>query len=113
MKKLGFILAALCTTGLFNAQKKWTLQECVDYATKNNLQVLQNEISKRNQDKNLQISKRGYLPTVSGTFSNNANFGQNVSASGLINRTDNYNNSLGVSANILVYNNKKMSCKCL
>lgn len=108
MKKLGYLLAALCSVTLVNAQKKWTLQECVDYATKNNLQVLQNEISKRNQDKNLQIAKRSYLPTANGTFSNNANFGQNVSSSGLINRTDNYNNSLGVSANILIYNNGRL-----
>lgn len=37
--------------------KKWTLQECVEYAMKNNLKVIQNQYNKQNQDKNLSMAK--------------------------------------------------------
>ncbi|MEC5395940.1 TolC family protein [Bergeyella sp. RCAD1439] len=59
-----------------NAQKKWPLQQCIDYAVKNNLQIVQNNFNKNIQEKNLDIAKREKLPTVSGTFNNNASFGQ-------------------------------------
>lgn len=108
MKKLVLFFIVCSTSAWVQAQKKWTLQECVEYALEHNLQVIQNEISKKNQDINLKIAKRSYLPTVGANFSNNANFGQNVSSTGLINRTDNYNNSLGVSANVLIYNNGRL-----
>lgn len=91
-----------------NAQKKWSLQECVDYAMKNNLQVIQNQYSKELQDKNYAIAKRASLPTVTGSISNNANFGQQISQQGLINRTDNFNNSAFVGANVLIYNNRRI-----
>ena len=91
-----------------SAQKKWSLQECVDYAMTHNLQVIQNEYNKQIQDKNLIMAKKGHLPIIAGTVSNNANFGQSVSQQGLINRTDNFNNSMSVGAQVLVYNNGRI-----
>ncbi len=100
----------LCVGFYFSvsAQKKWSLEECVDYAMKNNLKVIQNQYNKQIQDKNLNIAKKSSLPTLGGSISNNANFGQNVTNTGIVNRTDNYNNSIGLGANILIYNNGRI-----
>ena len=108
MKKICCLL--LCVGFYFSvsAQKKWTLQECVEYAMKNNLKVIQNQYNKQIQDKNLSMAKNSSLPTLGGSISNNANFGQNVTNTGIINRTDNYNNSIGLGANILIYNNGRL-----
>ena len=84
------------------------MQECVEYAMKNNLKVIQNQYNKQIQDKNLSMAKNSSLPTLGGSISNNANFGQNVTNTGIINRTDNYNNSIGLGANILIYNNGRL-----
>lgn len=106
MKKLGVLFFGL---SFFwgQAQKQWTLQECVDYAVKHNLQVLQNDQNKSIQEKNLEIAKRQKLPGVSGTFSNTANFGQQQFGS-FIQRNDSYSNNLNVGADILLYNNGRL-----
>ncbi|QCX53099.1 TolC family protein [Elizabethkingia sp. JS20170427COW] len=108
MKKIACLFLSLGMYIIADAQKQWSLQECVDYALKNNLQVLQNQYQLQSQEKNLDIAKKGYLPSVNGSISNNANFGQRVSAEGLINRTDNFNNSISIGANILVYNHGRL-----
>ncbi|MGE4514628.1 MAG: TolC family protein, partial [Chryseobacterium sp.] len=69
MKRVLTIILGLSCLAV-NAQKKWSLIECVDYATKHNLQVIQNEYSKQMQDLNLKMAKRNYLPSVSANIGN-------------------------------------------
>ena len=107
MKKAGVLVLMMCCV-LVSAQKQWSLQECVDYAVKNNLQVLQSAYNKDLQDKNLDIAKRQKLPGVSGSISNSASFGQTQGFQGGIGRNDNFNNSMNVGADILVYNNGRL-----
>ncbi|QIG89271.1 TolC family protein [Chryseobacterium sp. POL2] len=104
------ILAAsvICFSISSYGQKIWTLQECVDYAVKNNLQVLQNTYSKKMQESNLTIAKKDYLPNVSGSISNTATFGQSQDVFGNTQRNDNFNNSANVGANVLIYNNGRL-----
>ncbi|UOE41141.1 TolC family protein [Chryseobacterium suipulveris] len=107
MKKQAILLLSFIATFAFS-QKKWSLQECVNYAVENNLQVIQNQFSTKNQDLNLKIAKREYLPSVSGNINNNANFGQGRDVFGNSNRNDNFTNSSSVVADILVYNNGRL-----
>jgi outer membrane protein len=107
MKKF-ILFSLLMSSGFALAQKQWTLQECVNYALQNNLQVMQSNLTKNNQDLNLNIAKREYLPSVSGTISNNANFGQGQDVFGNIRRNDNFNNNANVGANFLLYNNGRL-----
>ena len=105
-KSAGFIL--LLVSVFCFSQKKWTLQECVDYAVQHNLQVIQNNYNKNIQEKNLEISKRQKLPGVSGNIGNTASFGQGQDVFGTTQRNDNFNNSINVGADILVYNNGRL-----
>ena len=104
MKKSAFFLLSLFSVLAFS-QKKWSLQECVNYAVENNLQILQNELNTKIQDQSLQIAKRQYLPSVSASVNNNASFGQGRDVFGNTSRNDNFNNNANVGANILLYNN--------
>ncbi len=55
--------------------EKWTLEKCIDYAFKNNLQVRQAEITaKVSGNENLQ-SKLNLLPTIDGNLNFSNNFG--------------------------------------
>ncbi len=60
------------------AQQSWSLQQCIDYAMKNNLQVriafLNNELNKIN----LQQSKANALPNLNIGGSNSYNFGKTI-----------------------------------
>lgn len=102
MKRVLTIILGLSCLAV-SAQKKWSLRECVDYATKHNLQVIQNEYSKQNQDLNLKIAKKNYLPSISGNIGSTVSFGQASLGTGSI-RNDRYGNSANLSADILVYN---------
>ena len=102
-----FCISLLSVGILGFSQKKWTIQECVDYAIKNNLQIQAQTYNKDVQAKNLDMAKRQYLPSVSGTISNNANFGQTLVGTSSI-RNDSYYNGANVSASILVYNNGRL-----
>ncbi len=103
MKKY-FSILFLALFALAFSQKKWTLRECVDYAVKNNLQVINNQYNADIQSKNLAMAKNNYLPSVTGSVNNSASFGQTQGFSGSIGRNDNFNNNANVNANIQVYN---------
>ena len=107
MLKKVFCISLLSIGVLGFSQKKWTIQECVDYAIKNNLQVQAQAFNKDVQAKNLEMAKREYLPSVSGTINNNANFGQSLVGTTSI-RNDSYYNGANVGASVLVYNNGRL-----
>ena len=107
MKKSAIFFLSLLSGFVFS-QKVWTLEECVNYAVENNLQVIQSTYNKRLQDKSLEIAKRQYLPSVSGSISNNLSFGQGVDVFGRTNRNDNFSNRSSVGGDILLYNNNRL-----
>lgn len=57
--------------------KKWTLEECVDYAIKNNISVKQSELDLKTSDIDKLEAIGGFLPSLSG----NANYSINTGAS--------------------------------
>ena len=107
MKKSALILLSLFSVLAFS-QKKWSLEECVNYAIENNLQVLQSNLNTKTQDNSLKIAKREYLPSVSGTLGNTASFGQTSDNAGKAIRTDAFSNNANVGANVLLYNNGRL-----
>lgn len=106
MKKVWIIVFGLSCLGI-NAQKRWSLRECVDYAVEHNLQVIQNQYSKQIQDSNLKMARKQYLPSVSGTMSNSVSFGQTSFGTGSL-RNDRYSNSSNLGADMLIYNNGRL-----
>jgi outer membrane protein len=72
----------LLTIGIFlaffetHAQNDvWSLQRCIDYAIKNNVQVKQGEVATQYQQNLLKQSKNARLPNLNGSVSQNFNSG--------------------------------------
>ena len=108
MKKL-LVLISACLFITSYAQKVWTLKEAVDYAVANNLQVVNSSYNQKIQENQLQIAKREYLPSVSGSIGNNFSFGQSRdNFSGSTFRNDNFVNSANVGADLLLYNHGRL-----
>ena len=86
-------------------QKKWTIQECVEFALKNNISIKQSEldIKSANIDKKLAIGS--FLPTLSADASHSWNIGlnQNITTGLLENQTTQFT-SAGVNSSIIIYN---------
>jgi len=60
------------------AQKVWTLQECVNYALENNIQIKQSRLQTQTAEINLLQSKLDFAPSANAGVNMNYNFGRNV-----------------------------------
>ncbi|WP_248724234.1 TolC family protein [Seonamhaeicola sp. ML3] len=105
--KNGFLVAALlCTLQFsFGQQKKWTLQECVNYALENNISVKQSELNVKQNEIDKKDARGNFLPTLnaSGSHSWNIGLNQNITTGLLENLTTQFT-SFGLSSNVTLYN---------
>ena len=79
MKKLvltGIIL--VITFFQTSAQKKWSLEECINYALENNIQIKQSKLSAESDKITLLQSKLNVLPNLNGSTSYNSNWGRSI-----------------------------------
>ena len=74
------ILALLITMAgkQAEAQKVWTLQQSIDHAISNNINIRQTEISSEIAEINYTQSKMALLPSLNGSSSYSYNFGRSV-----------------------------------
>lgn len=80
MKKQIAILTVLFTLIILNAgaQQVWTLEQCVDHALTNNLQVKQQMLLIESAKADLLRSKLDLLPGITGNASHAYNYGQTI-----------------------------------
>jgi outer membrane protein len=100
MKKMIFMMAAFCCLSI-HAQKKWTLDECINYAMENNLTLKLSKLKQRSAQEDVMQSKAALFPTLS------ANTNQGVGYSPFDNTAADkayYNGSYGVNAQWTVWN---------
>lgn len=94
-----FFVSALCFS-----QKKWTLQECVNYALDNNITIRKAENTLLINDQDIIASRGSFLPTVTGSASHGLSLGQAQLFEGsFVNRTSNSTN-LGIRVSENVFN---------
>ena len=97
---------------LVQAQKQWTLQECLDYAMANNITLQQNRISSQQRNAEVEAGKAALWPSLS--FSTNHNVSYRPFSESTINLTNgsmsttssetNYTGNYGINANWTVWN---------
>lgn len=101
---IGFICMALLSLSAHAQTKKWTLQECVNYAIQNNISIKQSELDA----KTALIDKRGaigsFLPSINASTSHSWNIGlnQDITTGLLQNQTTQFT-SAGVNVGIDIY----------
>lgn len=88
----------------FAQQKKWTLQECVDYALENNISIKQSVLDTEIAQENITSAKGNFLPNVSGSTSGNFNFGSYLGQDGSRISSNTFGSSLGLNAGVTVFN---------
>lgn len=109
------MLSLMLTSGMAVAQQTWTLQECIDYAMTNNIQLQQKRITVASNHEDVTQSKHALLPSVS--FSTNQNASWRPFAESTINLTNgsmttnrntvSYNGTYGINANWTVWNGNR------
>lgn len=58
--------------------KQWSLEECIDYAIKNNIQIKQQLLNEELTRQELLVSKGSFLPNLNGFASHSYNYGRTV-----------------------------------
>lgn len=76
MKKIIISCSLLFICLCSQAQTKWTLRQCVDYATENNIELRQAALSVRNAEINVSSSKNSRLPDLNANMNQRFNFGR-------------------------------------
>jgi len=90
----------------YTAQNKvWTLEECIQYALKNNIQIQQNELTQKLADYDLMQAKYNVLPDLNGFASHAYNFGQTIDPfTNQFANTQVQSNSFSASSSFTIFN---------
>lgn len=112
MKKTIFALAAMISLGV-QAQKKWTLDDCISYALENNITLLQAKLQKQSATEDRKQSQAALFPTLSASTNQSVGYrpwtaaGTMTVTNGTVTsevRKTYYNGSYGVNASWTVWN---------
>lgn len=105
MKKLILLIVFFLFCFLGKAQPRFSLNQCIDYAYKQNFDVKLKELKFRQSENTLEQSQKALYPSVSGSFSQGINSGRSIDpfTNGFIQRTIS-SNSFGANANLVLFN---------
>ena len=68
MKKTWLVIGVMMLATIqLSAQKKWTLQDCIDYAMENNITLKKSQLQKQSATEDLKGAKAALLPTLSAS----------------------------------------------
>ena len=86
-------------------QKKWTIQECVEYALKNNISIKQSELDIKLANINKSSAIGNFLPNVNTNISHSWSIGANTNPVTNVreNQTTQYT-QVGLSSSVTIYN---------
>lgn len=105
-KKYVFFGLLLLLCGKATAQtKKWTIQECVEYALKNNISIQQSELDLKATAIDKRAALGAFLPNLNGGASHSWNIGlnQNITTGLLENQTIQFT-SASLNSSVDIYN---------
>ena len=112
------VVAATAPTAAIETPYTWTLQDCIDWAKKQNITVQRNKVNVRSSALDLENAKNNRLPTVN--FSSNHQVGyrpfqeihSTVIGSEVIssNNRASYSGSYGVNASMSLYDGGQSVC---
>jgi outer membrane protein len=78
MKKYILSFALLFAVLCLQAQTKWTLRQCVDYAVQNNIDLRRQSLGVNRAEINLSTSKNSRLPDLNASIGQNFSFGRST-----------------------------------
>jgi len=75
---LALLILLFVLPAIVQAQKVWSLEDCINYALTNNIQIKQQRLSLKLQEYTLLQSKTQFLPSLNGNVYHGYNFGKTV-----------------------------------
>ncbi|RKV83288.1 MAG: TolC family protein, partial [Bacteroidetes bacterium] len=95
-----FILLAV---GVQKAEAQWTLEQCIEFATRNNLYIKQMELRQKVAKTDLNAACTALLPNINAGIGQNWNLGRTQTQSGLYENQTQSNTNLSVSSSMTIF----------
>jgi len=105
--KIVTTLALIFFISLSAQDKKWTLQECIDYALENNIAIKQQELTNEMLTEDIVSAKGNFYPSLSASASQNFNFGSYIGNDGGRISRDSRSNSFGLNTGVTLFNGNR------
>lgn len=108
MKPLLSTFILLLLINFSHAQKSWSLHDCIDYALRNNLELLNYQYQIKSSQENLKQSFREFLPKINGYADLSVQYGRSIDPSNndYVN-TDFFSNNYRVEAEVDLFQGLK------
>lgn len=101
-----FLFSMAFMSGL-NAQDKWTLRSCIDYARQNNIQVQKSKLTADSYNVDILQSKAALFPSLSGSVSQRFSNSQVANSSGDYKYEGTFQGQYALNASVTVFDGKK------
>ncbi len=86
------------------SQKKWTLEDCINYAKENNVEVIKQKIRSEIVNSDIKISQGNYLPDANFNASQNLSLGNSFNVSTNVGQRESSSNSFSLSSSLPIFN---------
>lgn len=103
MKRLFLITLLVATVFTAQAQKVWTLDECINYALEHNLDLQKTQLARQQAEYQYKMSKNAWLPTLSANAGEYLGFGQSPSYTGVYVSDNSSSASFGASLSLPLF----------
>lgn len=109
MKSITLTLAALALAGSVRAEQGWTLDQCIDYAIENNIQIRQSDIAAQTRDVDLNSARSNRLPGVSASASQSWSFGRSLTIDNTYANTNTASTSFSIGTDVTLFAGGRLS----
>lgn len=105
MRKVACIFIFLTVTMMLCSQTKiWTLEECMEYAVRNNMRVSSQETRNRNYTQNYREAIAKLLPSVKANVNTNLSFGRGLdSETNIYTDVNSFSNTYEISSGLVLF----------
>ena len=103
MKRTILITLFVATVFAVQAQKVWTLDECINYALEHNLDIRKGQLARQQAEYQWKTSKNAWLPTLSANAGEYLGFGQSPSYTGVYVSDNSSSASFGASVSMPLF----------
>ena len=103
MNKIFLFLLVIFSVNIF-AQESWTLEQCINYAIENNIQVKQQALNTQVSENTLKQSRLDLIPNLNANLGRNYSFGRAVDPyTNEFNYENTYNDNYGISSSVALF----------
>ena len=103
MKRAILITLLVATAFTIQAQKVWSLDECINYAIEHNLDLQKTQLARQQAEYQYKASKNAWLPTLNANVGEYLGFGQSPSYTGVYVSDNSSSTSFGASLSLPLF----------